>query len=381
MKFNIIKIIVLNLVLVLVACGEKNTAANESKPQNQDLEDDRIQVTLTQFESSNMRLGSLQEKQFPVSVSVNGRIDVPPENRAIVTASMGGYIKTTPLLAGDRVKKGQVLVTIENPEFVTLQQDYMEVHQQLTYLKAEYERQQTMREENITSQKSYLKSESDYKTAVARHTGLARQLQLLNISPLKVEQGTISSIATMYAPISGSIAKVNITKGSYVSPATSILEIIDNEHIHLELSVFEKDIMQVKKGQEIDFRIPEASEKNFKAEVYLVGTAIEENRTIRVHGHLMDESENNFLTGMFVEAYIMTSSKTENALPNEAVVRVEDIPYVLVLDQKEGDAYYFRVQVVKINADGNGYLAIESNEAFAPDTQFLVKGAFGLLGS
>lgn len=60
---------------------------------------------------------------------------------------------------------------------------------------------------------------------------------------------------------------MNVTKGSYVSPATSILEIIDNEHVHLELSVFEKDIMVVKKGQEIDFKIPEASEEIFKAYV------------------------------------------------------------------------------------------------------------------
>ncbi len=61
-------------------------------------------------------------------------IDVPPENRAVINATMGGYIKTTPLLIGDNVRKGQALVTIENPEFVRLQQEYMEVNEQLTYL-------------------------------------------------------------------------------------------------------------------------------------------------------------------------------------------------------------------------------------------------------
>ena len=71
---------------------------------------------------------------------------------------MGGYIKKTPLLIGDVVKKGQLLVTIENPDFITLQQEYMEVKQQLVYLASEYDRQKTMREENITSQKSFSKS-------------------------------------------------------------------------------------------------------------------------------------------------------------------------------------------------------------------------------
>ncbi len=377
MNCSISKFIYLSIITVLTACGDKTES---SDTENKGLDQGLIPVTSVQFETNNMQLGSLEEKQFPITISVNGMIDVPPENRAVVTATKGGYIRTTPFLVGDRVTKGQVLLTIENPEFVTLQQEYLEVHQQLTYLKSENDRQQTMREENITSQKSFLMAESAYKSALAKHTGLARQLEMLNISPVKVAQGSISSIVTISAPISGSITKVNVSKGSYVSPATPILEIIDNEHIHLELSVFEKDIMKIKKEQEIDFKIPEASNTSFKANVYLVGTAIEENRTIKVHGHLRDESENNFLTGMFVDAHINISTETGSALPAQAVVLVEDIPYVLVLEKKEGETLYFRSHEVAIKATGNDYISIENKPAFAADTQFLVKGAFGLLG-
>lgn len=374
---TISKIISLSIITLVSACGD---ATKSSDAETEGKGDGLIQVTETQFKTNGMQLGKLEEKSFPVSVAVNGTIDVPPENRAVVNATMGGYIKTAPLLQGDVVKKGQVLVTIENPEFLTMQQEYMEVHQQLTYLKAEFERQQTMKAENITSQKSFLQAESTYKSAVARHTGLSRQLQLLNISPNMVENGNISSVVTIYAPISGSISKVNVNRGTYVSPAMAILEIIDNEHVHLELSVFEKDIMSIKKGQEIEFKIPEASEETFKAEVYLVGAAMEDNRTIKVHGHLKDESQNNFLTGMFVEAAIITSSKKGMALPNEAVVMDGGSPYVLVLDKIEDGNYYFRPRQVKLSGTSSGDTAIEPNDAFNSETQFLTKGAFGLLG-
>ncbi len=377
MNRTLSKIIYLSFLFILWSCGD---TPQSSDSETNEKDDGLIQVSETQFKTNGMQLGNLEEKGFPITVDVNGTIDVPPENRAVVSATMGGYIKETPLLVGDIVKKGQRLVTIENPEFVRLQQEYMEVHQQLTYLKAEFDRQQTMKAENITSQKSYLQTESTYKSAIARHAGLSKQLQLLNIAPTQVEKGNISSVATIYAPISGSISKVNVNRGTYVSPASSILEIIDNEHIHLELSVFEKDIMKIKKGQEIDFNIPEASVEIFKAEVHLVGAAMEENRTIKVHGHLLDESENNFLTGMFVDASIITSSKNEEALPNEAVVMVDGAPYVLILDKKEGDTYFFKSQEVKIGASGAGYSAIEMTDSFNSDTQFLVKGAFGLMG-
>lgn len=372
-------ILVLVVTLTLYSCGDtKTTEATTSNTKTTD--DDGIIVTLAQFEQNKMEIGSLKEKSFPTLVTVNGMIDVPPEKRAVVNTIMGGYIKTTPFLIGEKVRKGQALVTIENPEFVTLQQQYMEINEQLTYLKAEYDRQIAMRAENITSPKSYLKAESAYKTAVATHTGLERQLRMLNISPANVRAGKISSTIAVYAPISGSITAVNVTKGAYVSPATEIIEIIDNNHIHLELSVFEKDIMKIKKGQEIDFKIPEASQETYKADVLLVGTSIEKNRTIKVHGHLKDESSHNFLVGMFVEAQIITDSAFAKALPSEAIVIEDDIAYVLLLDNEEKDTYSFTQVEVEIKCEYNGFSIIESRNGFKPNSQFLTKGAFSLLG-
>ena len=307
-------------------------------------------------------------------------IDVPPENRAVVSATMGGYIKTTPLLIGDKVRKGQLLVTIENPEFVTLQQEYMEVSGQLSYLKAEYERQQTMVTENISSQKSFLKAESDYKTGVAKYNGLRKQLGMLNISVDQVEKGIINSVVSIYAPIDGSITEVNVTRGTFVSPSFSIMEIINNDHIHLELSVFEKDIMKVKKGQVVEFRIPEASTEIYKAEVHLVGTSIDKNRTIKVHAHLENEEANNFLTGMFVEANIIIDSSTQISLPTEAFGIVDDQPYVLLLDETKDNNYYFKQVPVKTQGSYLNMTAFDKTITFKQGAQFLTKGAFSLIG-
>ncbi len=291
---------------------------------------------------------------------------------------MGGYIKQTPLIIGDTVKKGQQLVTIENPEFVSLQQQYMEVKQELTYLSAEYERQQRLKEENITSQKSLLKAESDYKTANARYNGLKKQLTMLNISPTQVEQGNISSVATIFAPISGSITQMNVTRGTYVSPASSILEIINNDHIHLELSVFEKDIMDIKKGQPIKFRIPEASEKTFEAEVHLIGTSIDENRTMKVHGHLKDE-ETNFLTGMFVDAQITSSSTLAKSLPSEAIVEQNGNFYLLKLENHHESSFEFKKIAIKPGLSSEGYTAVEFSNAKDSTGHFLTSGAFHIM--
>lgn len=378
MQRIIYNIVLLSVLLALYSCGEKEATSTSATTVNQ-ATDNRIFVSKAQFENSKMTFGSIEEQSFPVTVKTSGMIDVPPENRAVVNATMGGYIKTTPLLIGDAVRKGQALVTIENPDFVKIQQEYMEVNEQLTYLKSEFDRQKTMRAENITSQKSYLQAESTYKTAMARHNGLRKQLQMLNISPASVEAGNISSVVTIYAPISGSITKVNVTRGTYVSPATAILEIIDNDHIHLELSVFEKDILKLKKGQLINFKIPESSTEIYTAKVYLIGTSIEENRTIKVHGHLDDESGVNFLTGMFVDAGIVIESAFAKALPETAAVALEDTHLILKLDEETNDGYYFEEVDVKVGDTYEGKTAIISLESLQETDKILTSGAFNLI--
>jgi len=374
----IYNITILSMIFTLLSCGGKEVKNKQVEIQDS-ISDDRIFVSNTQFEHSNMTLGSITEHPFPLTVKTNGMIDVPPENRAVVNAIMGGNIKTTPLLIGDKVRKGQALVTIENPEFVRMQQEYMEINVQLSYLKSELERQQTMVAEKITSQKSFLKAESTYKMAKARYNGLRKQLEMLNISPLKVEAGIINSVATIYAPIAGSITKINVNKGTFVSPSTEILEIINNDHIHLELSVFEKDIMKLKKGQKINFKLPESSTKIYKAEVHLIGTSIEENRTIDVHGHIENESELNFLIGMFVEADIITESTVEKALPETAFVAFEDSYIVLKLNEQNKEGYYFEQVPVTVGETYEGSIALTTLGSLNITDKVLTTGAFNLV--
>jgi cobalt-zinc-cadmium efflux system membrane fusion protein len=365
--------------LLFMACGE---SANKSVNDQINLEEKLIEISKAQFEGSKMLLGEFSEQSFPLIVQSTGMIDVPPQSRAIISSFAGGYVQKTPLLVGNKVRKGQVLATLENPEFVEMQQSYLETAQQLTYLKSEYERQKTLVEEQISSQKSFLKAESNYKSALAIYNGLKKKLQMLNININAVEAGNITSEIALYAPIHGSVTKMNISKGTYVSPADEIMEIINTDHIHLELAVFEKDILKIKEGQKIVFNIPEALEDTFEAEVHLVGTSIDtKNRTVKVHGHLEDDKNHNFALGMFVDAQIITESSQALALPNDAIITLDDKYYVLLINSKEEARYVFNQKEVTIGSSFNGYTMIKNIDDFTEKDLFLVKGAFNLIKS
>ena len=375
---NYIKSIFLLCLLTFIGCNQSEKTENQSQETEVHSADELIHVSKAQFVSAKMEIGSLTDKPFAKTVKTSGIIDVPPQSKAVISAFSGGYIKNTPLLIGDKVTKGQRLVTLENPEFITMQQSYLETAEQLSYLKSEYERHKTMLEENITSQKSFLKAESDYKTSLARTNSLKKNLQMLNINPEAVLAGNIVSQVSIFSPISGYVTDVFVHTGSYVSPSDKVMEIVNTDHMHLELKVFEKDLMQIKKDQEILFKVPEASSEYYKGDVHLVGTAIDPNSRIAlVHGHINHNNDVHFSTGMFVEAEIITGESTNLALPEAAVVELENAYFVLLLESEKSEEYEFHPIEVKVKHTYNGFTSFETE--LPRDGKYLIKGGFVLL--
>lgn len=379
--FKIIPILV--IMISLFSCGKSDVkkdneiiVSDESpdKPSNIGV----IRVSKEQFKSENMKLATAQMHSFPVKIRATGMIDVPPNNKAVISAFAGGYIKNTPFLIGDLVKKGQVLVTIENMDFVELQQEYLEVSEQLNYLKTEYERQDELYQEKISSKKSFLKAESEYKKTNAIYFGLRKKLQLLNINPSSVENGNLSSISVIYAPIGGSITKVNVSTGVYVSPADRIMEIVNTDHIHLELKVFEKDVLKLKKGQKVNIKIPESSMKTFQGEIHLIGKSIDENRTVEVHAHVDNESEHNFIVGMFVETDILIEDNESLAIQEEAIIDANNKNYVLILKSEDEENYNFIKKEIELGSVSDDFIGIKNTNQFKNTDRFLL-GGFNLI--
>ena len=363
---------IIALSLILFSCKESKTEEVEQKDNG------LTTVTSAQFKSSGMEIATPTEQDFDVTVKASGKIDVPPQNRAKVNTFMGGYVKSTTLLVGNKVTKGQALLTLQNTEFLDIQKDYMEVAEQLNFLKSEYDRQKTLYDEKITSQKNYLKAESEYRRAKAMHQSLRAKLVLLNINPRNVEKGNLTSTITIFSPITGDIVIMNANVGMYVAPSDVILEIVDTDHLHLELAVFEKDILNVKIGQKIHFKVPEASKDIFNAEVHLVGKSIEGNdRTINIHGHLDDAIKQKLLTGMFVEAEIIIDSKKGLAIPSEALVTENNKNFVLLLDN-EKNGYSFKKVSVTVGEKSENFVEILPNTVINASSRILTKGVFDL---
>jgi membrane fusion protein, heavy metal efflux system len=374
----------LAVMVMLSMCGkESSDASSEAIDISANPHSDEIRVTKEQFETSAMVLGGFEQKKFSNAVKANGYIDVPPEYKASVSVKLSGFVKGLRILPGEKVQQGAVLFTLENPEFIQLQQDYLETKAQLTYLQADYERQKSLADENITSQKNFLKAESDFKVAQARLAGLTQKLKLLNVKLAILEQGKIEPVVNVLSPISGYIAKVNITRGQAISAADIAVEVVSTEHMHVELQVFEKDVPYIQKGQRIVFNVSGAPQVKYEGTVYLIGKTIDgDMRSVNIHGHIEDEHTlQSILPGMYVEAVIEVESKQKTAVPLETVVEMENEYYILVHTSQTAGDYTFESRKVTVGNVSGNWIEIMNAADFKTDDIMLVKGAFNLLGT
>lgn len=375
---NVISLTSILLLLMLASCnskGKSETANTEAAIENVD--QDIIAISENQFKSGDMELGKISKQEFNTVVKANGMFAVPPQNQADVSAYFAGYVKDINLLPGNAVKKGQVLFTIENPEYVQAQQDFLEAQGRLSYLKSDYERQKELMADNVTSKKNFLKAESEYKVTLAKYQSLKKKLSLMNIDPNTLTGENIRSVISVTSPLSGYATTINASKGMYLNPSDVAVTVTNTDDLHIELKIFEKDLPMVKAGQQINVRLQNDMDNVYKGLVHLVNKSINaQNRTVDIHGDLVNEEEVKlFAPGMYIEAEILTSSAEHPALPTEAVANIDNDFFVLV---KENDTNFKRV-LVKRGTTNNGFTQILNAADFEPNTEFLTKGAFNLI--
>jgi cobalt-zinc-cadmium efflux system membrane fusion protein len=328
------------MAAILFSCQTKEVATTETTADSASVNE--IAFSDAQYKAVGVELGSVLSETVSSEVKANGRVDLPPENRATVSLPISGKIKYVKALPGQRVRKGELLATLESFEFIQLQQDYLQNTSQLGFSEKELERQRTLSNENVGARKNFEQAQANFTSTKALVQSLEAKLRILGLSAESLLKNGISSAARITAPVNGYITIANINLGKETAAGEVLLEVIDKTHMHVELTVFEQDAPFIKEGQSV--KIVQNNGTPIEASVYLVGRMLEgDSRTMNVHAHVRDEKlEGQLLPGAYVSAYIRTGDRKAQTIPVDALVRKGATGFVYV---QEGDRTFRRIPV------------------------------------
>ena len=375
--------IILLSALAMASCGGGSKGGAEEK-EGEVLPDDVVELRADQIKMANIEMGAVENRTLNGTLKVNGVVSVAPQNLATVCMPMGGFVKSTSLIPGSAVRKGQVLATLENQEFVDIQQQYLEAKNKYEFAESDYKRHNELYKDDVYSKQNVQQVTADYKSLKTQVKALEQKLGLIGINPSKLHAENISRSVPVISPISGFVKTVNVNIGKYVAPSDVLFEIVNGDKLFLELTLFEKDADKVSVGQKIHFFINNETEQH-EGVIYQTGKSVNADKTYKVYASVTKRCK-NVIPGMYVNAVIDASSSNVAALPSDAIVSFDDKDYIFVFDRNKTEngkpvTEYRMVEVHKGVASG-GFTEVALPEKFDVKTaKVVVKGAYNLLSA
>lgn len=369
------KYIVLLGLFLLSACGQKKQEdqGKESLKTSHSNTPEIVSFSPAQLSSAGIEVGSASMQSINNSLVLQGKIDVPPQSIISLSFPLGGYLKSTRLLPGAPVHKGQVLAELEDMQFIQLQQDYLVAKERFVLAQAEYNRQKELNASKASSDKVLQQSRAEMETQRILVKSLAQKLQVIGINPSNLSPEHISRTVSLVSPINGYVSKVNVTIGKYTSPADVLFELIDPRDIHLMLHVFEKDLQSISIGQEVMAYTNNNPDEKIPAEVILIGKSLDDNRIAEVHCHFK-QYKPELVPGMFMNGAVATTQQNALTVPEAAIVRWENKFYVF---KEAGQGRFEMVPVVPgISKDGLQQFTANGIDA---TTRLVLKNAYAVL--
>ena len=377
--------ILFTIIIALQSCKsekkEETNAADKTavKPDEKTEEPSTTTATLTpeQIKTVGIEFGNIEQKDLTATLKANGVLTVPNNNKANATSLYGGVIKTLNVQIGSYVKKGQVIATIANPQFIQLQEEYLTIGSKIIFAQQELERQKELYAGNAGAKKNLQSAEADIKTLHTRKASLQQQIQLMGINPSSISNSNLRAALVVTSPISGTVSNVFSKIGSYTDVSTPVAEIVDNGSLHLDLNVFEKDLPTLRVGQTIHFTLTNNTAKEYDAEVYSIGTSFQnDSKTIPVHATVKG-NKTGLIDGMNITAIVSLNNVTTPAVPNDAIISHEGKDYIFVLAKaaKNGETNFIKSEIVK-GISNMGYTAITLVNEIPQDSKVVTKGTF-----
>ena len=364
------KVLIIFLSLMIFSCSKEEVVQEEIGT----VVGDQVSLTDLQIKNSGIETSTLNNLDIAHKIMLTGQVDVPPQGMASVSAPSGGYVRVSKFMPGNYVSKGQTLATLENPELVQLQQDYLLAKSNLQYAQQDYSRQKDLNENKASSDKVTQKAFNESQNQNILMKGMAQKLSAMGINPGSLNANNIRRSFAVTSPISGYISTVNVNIGQYVSPMDKMFDIVNTGDLHLALKVFEKDLSKIKVGQKVYGFTNQNPAKKYEARVFIIGKDFSADRSVLIHCHFVDNSL-QLLPGTFMNAEMEADSEEGIVIPDDAIVTWEEKQYIF----EEVKPKTYKMFPVEIGNAENGFTELLNFKEENKSKKFVTKGAYQLL--
>lgn len=370
---NKMKLLILPLLIIFLAgsCKQKEETPAETAPAV--VMESVVQLTDAQLKNAQIQLSLSEKMNIGHVIQLNGKFEVMPENTITVSSPMAGFVRQIKWMPGMKVTKGQMLVRLEEKEYIQLQQDYLSAKNALAFAKLDYDRQSELTKNQAASEKVLQLAEEKVRQNQILVKSLGEKLKLIHINAATLSADNMTSEIIIAASTSGTITDVLVNNGKYVQAGEEMIRMIDNNGTKLVLKAFEKDLPYLKTGQKLlAFPNGRADQKISGRIDYIVNSIGDQGFTNIICS--LENITSEIMPGMYMNAEVEAQSMESWTVPDEAIVSFEGKEYVFVDMGNQS----FKLVEIQPGQKENGKVQI-INYQILMNKKIVTKGAYTLL--
>jgi len=353
------------LLLALAGCGSGQQATptpNSNAPSSAD-------VTIPAG-SRGIETTAAQSQPIVITIAAPARIVPDPARVIHVFPPAGGRIVTVTVHAGDLVRKGQVLATLESSDAAGALADYQKAQTDLTLKQKALQRSQDLKDHGALSDRELQQAQADFSMAQATLAAVASRLQYLGVNPT----APLKQL-DVFAPRAGAILDTGAAPGELskaLDAVQPLCTIADLTEVWAEGEVYEKDIEAVHVGDEAVVELAAFPGKQWKARVASIGYALDPvARTLKLRVVLPNPAL-KLKPDMFATIRLTPASRKGIVVPASALLTSGDQSYVYV---RKSPGAFVRRQVSVRPVDGS---LVEITSGLAAGELVVTQGALML---
>lgn len=303
---------------LLVACGKKADTADKAPPPPP------VKLPLTTVTSADT----------PDQIVLTGL--VAAHQRAEVTADTQGKVLAVMVERGMRVKKGDGVIRLDVQNAALAAR---EARANLASARAQRElAEEECKRTKVLFEKGAI-TRSEYDRQIAQCTSALEQVSAAEARTAMMAKSVTDGL--VIAPFDGLVAERNVTPGEWVVPGRSLFTLVDDNPLHVELSVPEIAVRAIKPGERVELVAVSNPGTTYNATVTRIGAEIGRSRSLIVEATIDPGSD--LIPGMFVEAHVTVGQKKRPVVPADAIAKRGRISHAFVVVKGEVEDHIVQV--------------------------------------
>lgn len=308
---------------------------------------------------AGIKIERAQLQIVPLKIRAIGEVSFNQKRFSNISSRVSGRVEEVFAFPADKVKKGQALLSVYSPDFLSSQAEFIQAKERL-------------------SRAIKASDEEERRAAQSLFDSAKNKLLLLDVTDKELteleETRSTKLLLSVRAPFEGSIIESSVVCGDFIEFGQSLFKISDLSFLWVNVSIYEKDLLRVRQGCEAAIEVAAFPDEKFKGELALISDVVDE-KTRTVKGRVeVSNKQGKLRPGMFAEVDLVSALESKALfIPEWAVHDIKDKKVVFIPTGENS----FSVKEIATGSKVNGFVEVveglKEGDAFVSEGSFLLK--------